>query len=106
MNEEKDETLSQLFDKALHLHSEVSESTVNSSDQEYQDKVKKGILMLEDATRLVSILDIFSRNESYLELQTESLKYFLLPVLLGIRLNPIYCSSHCIFRGSDFQVSR
>jgi len=83
MNEEKDETLSQLFDKALHLHSEVSESTVNSSDQEYQDKVKKGILMLEDATRLVSILDIFSRNESYLELQTESLKYFLLPVLLG-----------------------
>ena len=39
--------------------------------------------MLEDATRLVSLLDIFSRNEHHKELPGEHLKYFLLPVLLG-----------------------
>ena len=47
------------------------------------NKVKKAILMLEDATRLVSLLDIFSRNEHHKELPGEHLKYFLLPVLLG-----------------------
>jgi len=38
---------------------------------------------LEDATRMVSILDLFSRNENVRDLPTESLKFFLLPVLLG-----------------------
>lgn len=39
--------------------------------------------MLEDATRLVSMIDLFSRNENYKEIATEHLKFFLLPVLLG-----------------------
>ena len=83
MEEEKDETLSELFESALKLHSEIVESTEDTSSQTFQDQVKKGILMLEDATRFVSILDIFSRNENFKEIQTEHLKYFLLPVLLG-----------------------
>jgi len=83
MPEDKDETLSQLFDNALKLHGDISDSSEDTNSKPFQDKVKKGILMLEDATRLVSILDIFSRNESYTEMSTECLKYFMLPVLLG-----------------------
>jgi len=83
MDPDKDQSLSQLFDNALKLHNDVVDSSENTNSQPYQDKLKKGILMLEDATRLVSILDLFSRNENYAELPTESLKYFLLPVLLG-----------------------
>jgi len=83
MPEDKDETLSQLFDNALKLHGDISDSSDDTNSKPFQDKVKKGILMLEDATRLVSILDIFSRNESYTEMSTECLKYFMLPVLLG-----------------------
>ena len=83
MSDDKDESLSQLFDNALILHSDVFQSSEDTNSQPFQDKVKKGILMLEDATRLVSILNIFSRNENFTELPTESLKYFLLPVLLG-----------------------
>lgn len=39
--------------------------------------------MFEDATRLVSIVDMFSSNESFEEVATENVKYFLLPALLG-----------------------
>ena len=83
MNDDKDESLSQLFDNAIKLHGELSDSSEDTNSKGFQDKVKKGILMLEDATRLVSILDVFSRNENYSEMPTENLKYFLLPVLLG-----------------------
>lgn len=39
--------------------------------------------MLEEATRLVSSLDLFSTNETVEEVATGDLKFFLLPVLLG-----------------------
>merc|ERR1719219_1511052 len=39
--------------------------------------------MLEDVTRMVSALDLFSRNESIEEGSTQSVKFFLLPFLLG-----------------------
>lgn len=38
---------------------------------------------LEDATRLVSMADIFSTNELFDEVPTEHVQYFLLPALLG-----------------------
>ena len=78
-----DESLSQLFDRGLELHTEILTSSEETNSDAYQDKVKKGILMLEDATRLVSVLDLFSRNENFTEVPTEHLKFFLLPVLLG-----------------------
>ena len=48
-----------------------------------QDKTKKAIFILEDATRLVSSLGVFSTNENVDEVATTDLKLFLLPVLLG-----------------------
>ena len=81
-NHEED-SLSKLFDRGLDLHNELQESQEDTNSDVFQDKVKKGILILEDATRLVSILDIFSKNENFSEVPTEHLKFFLLPVLLG-----------------------
>ena len=81
--DQEEESLSALFDKALFLHNDILVSQEDTNSEPFQDKVKKGILMLEDATRLVSVLDIFSRNENFTELPTEHLKFFLLPVLLG-----------------------
>jgi len=83
MAAEKDDTLSCLFDKALALHEDLSDSKEPTNSDTFQAKVKKGIMMLEDATRLVSVLDIFSKNEHFSEIPTEHLKYLLLPVLLG-----------------------
>jgi len=88
-NHDDTTSLSQLFDKSLLLHNEILESEEETCSPEYQDRVKKGILMLEDATRLVSLLDIFSRNELFTEIETEYLKYFLLPVLLGDLTNKL-----------------
>lgn len=45
--------------------------------------MKKAIHVLEDATRLVSALGLFSQNENVDEVSTSDLKFFLLPVLLG-----------------------
>merc|ERR1719204_967214 len=45
--------------------------------------VRKCVMMLEDVTRMVSALDLFSRNESIEEVSTQSVKFFLLPFLLG-----------------------
>ena len=39
--------------------------------------------LMEDATRLVSMTDIFNTNESLDEIPTEHLKYLMLPVILG-----------------------
>jgi len=83
MEDTNKETLDSIFDAGLALHGKVTDSVDDTSSEERQSLVKRAILMLEDATRLVSILDIFSRNENYKEIQTEHLKYFLLPVLLG-----------------------
>ena len=83
MEEPKDKALDEVFDSALALHHEITEGTEETASKGLQDKVKKAILMLEDATRLVSLLDMFSRNEHHKELPGEHLKYFLLPVLLG-----------------------
>ncbi len=77
------ETLDAMFRRGLDIHQSLEESTDPMNSEVFQHKVKKGILLLEDATRLVSILDVFSRNETVSEVPTEHLKYFLLPVLLG-----------------------
>lgn len=45
--------------------------------------------MFEDATRLVSMVDMFSNNETFEEVATENIKYFLLPALLGKLTNQI-----------------
>lgn len=48
--------------------------------------------LFENATRLVSMVDMFSGNESFDEVATENIKYFLLPALLGMLTTKI-CGS-------------
>jgi len=81
--ESENETLSALFSKGLSIHDSVCADEGDTNSATFQEKVRKGIMILEDATRLVSILDLFSRNEHVRDIPTESLKFFLLPVLLG-----------------------
>ena len=72
-----------MFKKGIDINEELETSTLTSNSDEFQHKVRKGIMILEDATRLVSLLDLFSRNETVSEVPTEHLKYFLLPAVLG-----------------------
>lgn len=39
--------------------------------------------LFEDCTRLVSVIGMFSANETYKEVSTNDLKYLLLPYFLG-----------------------
>lgn len=45
--------------------------------------------MFEDATRLVSLVDMFSDNEIFSEVPTENMKYFLLPAMLGTLMTKV-----------------
>ena len=78
------DNLPALFAKGLSLHDEICSEEGDQRLPSFQEKVRQAIMILEDATRMVSILDLFSRNENVCDLPTESLKFFLLPVLLGI----------------------
>ena len=78
-----DETVGQLFLKGLELHDQIQDSELDTRSDAFQADVRKAIMILEDVTRMVSLLDVFSTNETVDELSTESLKFFLLPVLLG-----------------------
>lgn len=49
----------------------------------FQASVKKCMKMFEDATRLVSMTGMFSKNESYDEVTTNDLKFLLLPFFLA-----------------------
>jgi immunoglobulin-binding protein 1 len=82
-NEISNETLDEMFNRGLNIHDDLEICEECQNSETFQHKVKKGILILEDATRLVSVLDIFSRNETVSEVPTEHLKFFLLPMLLG-----------------------
>ena len=48
-----------------------------------QKRVRDGITRLEEMTRNVNLLGIFSSNETIDEVSTENLKYLLLPALLA-----------------------
>ncbi|XP_076246707.1 immunoglobulin binding protein Tap42 [Calliopsis andreniformis] len=76
-------TLSELFDKAFELFNNISKTDEPTNSSKIQSDIRRAINMLEDATKLVSIVDMFSENESFEEVPTENIKYFLLPALLG-----------------------
>ena len=82
------DTLPSIFAKGLSLHSELCSDSEDPQSDTFQTKVRQGIMILEDATRMVSVLDLFSRNETVSDLPTNTLKFFLLPVLLG----GLFCS--------------
>ncbi|CAB4064904.1 IGBP1 [Lepeophtheirus salmonis] len=81
MCSESPQNLKALMTTGLKIQWEIENS--GKPQQELQDRIQQGILILEDATRLVSILDIFSPNEIKEEIQTDHLPYLLLPALLG-----------------------
>lgn len=45
--------------------------------------IKRCMKIFENSTKLVSLADMFSSNESYDEIPTNNLKYLLLPYFLG-----------------------
>ncbi|XP_053555019.1 immunoglobulin-binding protein 1 [Bombina bombina] len=76
--------LSELFQKGWSFLEDVERnSNQPTASSEMQNKVKRGIGMLEQATRMVSQLDLFSANEELEELSTSDIKFLLLPALLG-----------------------
>ncbi|XP_011305884.1 immunoglobulin-binding protein 1 [Fopius arisanus] len=80
---ENDTNLSSLFDTALELFNSLEKTDEATNTPEVQVQVKRCMKMLEDATNLVSMADMFSANEDFDEIPTENVKYFLLPALLG-----------------------
>ncbi|XP_058845524.1 immunoglobulin-binding protein 1-like [Acipenser ruthenus] len=75
--------LSDLIDNGWKLYEEVESTNEPTSSLPIQVKIKRGVSKLEEATRMVAQLDLFSRNEELEEIATADLKYVLLPALLG-----------------------
>ncbi|CAD6217205.1 GSCOCG00004723001-RA-CDS [Cotesia congregata] len=80
---ESEENLSDLFDSGYKLFTSIQNTQSATNSLEVQLDVKKCISIFETATKLVSIADMFSRNEEFTEVPTENIKYFLLPAFLG-----------------------
>ncbi|KAH1165623.1 immunoglobulin-binding protein 1 isoform X1 [Mauremys mutica] len=76
--------LPELLESGWRLLEEVDASTEPSSGAPaLQDKVRRGLELLQQAARGVAQLDLFSQNEDLEEIASADLKYLLLPALLG-----------------------
>ncbi|XP_028839976.1 immunoglobulin-binding protein 1 isoform X2 [Denticeps clupeoides] len=75
--------LSDLLERGWKLFEEVETTNEPTGSNPIQVKVKRAMTALEDATRMVAQLDLFSRNEELEEISTADLKYLMLPALLG-----------------------
>ncbi|XP_063287080.1 immunoglobulin-binding protein 1 [Pelobates fuscus] len=75
--------LSELLEKGWRSLEELDGSSEPSGSREVQDKVKQGLVALEQAVRMVTQLDLFSRNEDLDEISSADIKYLLLPALQG-----------------------
>ena len=89
----EDVNLSQSFKEAQKLITFVNKTSLSSADSEVQSKVGLAIKLLEQCTKMVSSLQLFSKNESVEEITTNSLQYLLLPVMLGDMTNHLAASS-------------
>ncbi|GAB1609275.1 immunoglobulin-binding protein 1-like isoform X1 [Argonauta hians] len=77
------EALSVIFSKLLKTHELLESTDLSTSDPEYQHKVSQSIPEAEKAVHKVNLLHLFSDNEDIEEVTTTSLKFILLPALLG-----------------------
>ncbi|TWW55848.1 immunoglobulin-binding protein 1 [Takifugu flavidus] len=75
--------LSVLLDRGWKIFEDVDNTNEALNSDAVQNKVKSGLSMLEEASRMVAQLNLFSRNEELEEIATVDLKYMLLPALLG-----------------------
>ncbi|XP_072947512.1 immunoglobulin-binding protein 1 family member C [Epargyreus clarus] len=83
-SQSKDEdSLKDVFDIAMKMYKSLEDSNEDTGSEMKQRTIKTAISKFEEATNLVSLSGMFSKNESLEELPTEHLQYLLLPALLG-----------------------
>lgn len=75
--------LGRTFDICLKICDLIEDSDLPSNENLFQESVRICITSLEKCTRMVNALDLFSSNEAIEEVETSSIKYLLLPALLG-----------------------
>lgn len=75
--------LSELLDRGWRIFEEVDGTDEPLGSTSIQTRVRHGVRLLEDASRMVGQLQLFSNNEELEEVATADLKYLLLPALLG-----------------------
>ncbi|KAM6923491.1 immunoglobulin-binding protein 1 [Xenentodon cancila] len=111
--------LSELLDQGWKILEEVEASSEPPGSGSVQARVLRGIALLEEASRKVSELQLFSSNEELEELSTADLRYLLLPALLARlqqsrtrpqgRLNALTAARHHFLdflrRCRDYKVS-
>lgn len=83
--ENKIQTLSDKFSEAQNLVTDIQENPIRSDD-----RLEKAKELLEDLTRMVSLLGLFSMNETMEDVSTDSVKYLLLPSYLGCIVGQIF----------------
>ncbi|KAL4671161.1 hypothetical protein H8959_003870 [Pygathrix nigripes] len=75
--------LPELFQTGKQLLDEVEVATEPAGSRIVQEKVFKGLDLLEKAAEMLSQLDLFSRNEDLEEIASTDLKYLLVPAFQG-----------------------
>ncbi|KAM4664736.1 immunoglobulin-binding protein 1 [Discoglossus pictus] len=75
--------LYELLENGWKLLEDVDSSSEPTGVREVQDKVKKGLGLLEQAARMVTQLSLFSDNEDLDEISSADIKFLLLPALMG-----------------------
>ncbi|KAK2849545.1 hypothetical protein Q5P01_009379 [Channa striata] len=75
--------LPELLDRGWKIFEELDSTNEPLASNSVQVRLKRGMKMLEEASRMAAQLDLFSRNEELEEVATADLKYLLLPALLG-----------------------
>ncbi|XP_012316241.2 immunoglobulin-binding protein 1 isoform X1 [Aotus nancymaae] len=75
--------LPELFETSKQLLDEVEVATEPAGSRIVQEKVFKGLDLLEKAAEMLKQLDLFSRNEDLEEIASTDLKYLLVPAFQG-----------------------
>ncbi|XP_078231548.1 immunoglobulin-binding protein 1 family member C [Callithrix jacchus] len=75
--------LPKLFDSGKQLLDEVEGAAEPTGSGIIQEKVSKGFDLLEKAAKMLSQLDLFSRNEDLEEITSTDLKYLMVPAFQG-----------------------
>ncbi|XP_008842606.1 immunoglobulin-binding protein 1 [Nannospalax galili] len=75
--------LPELFETCKQLLEDVDVATEPTGSRIIQDKVFKGLDLLEKASEMLSQLDLFSRNEDLEEIASTDLKYLMVPAFQG-----------------------
>jgi immunoglobulin-binding protein 1 len=75
--------LPELFETSRQLLDEVEVASEPAGSRVIQDKVFRGLDLLEKAAEMLLQLDLFSRNEDLEEITSADLKYLMVPALQG-----------------------